>query len=78
MATSEEILAHPNNAGRPPVNEWGHSERVQAIQNALASMPHNQTPVGIGFKLTHSPTNCLRCRADIALLEISTILQSEV
>lgn len=58
--------------------EWGNPERVQAIQNALAATPHNQMAVGLGFKLAHSPTSCLRCRADIALLEISAILRSEV
>lgn len=58
--------------------EWGNNERVQAIQQALATIPHNQQAVGVGFGLTHSPDRCLRCRAEISLLELSTIVQSEV
>lgn len=58
--------------------KWGNKERVIAIQLALDTIPHNQQAVGVGFGLTHSPDRCLRCRATISLLELSTIVQSEV
>lgn len=58
--------------------EWGNVERVQTIQQALTIIPHNQIAVGVGFGLTHAPDKCLRCRAEISLLELSTIVQSEV
>lgn len=54
--------------------EWGNIERVQAVQYALSALPHEQTAVGMGFKLTHDPARCVRCRANIAILEISSIL----
>lgn len=54
--------------------EWGNTERIQAIQFALSALPHEQTAVGMGFKLTHDPARCTRCRANIATLEISSIL----
>lgn len=54
--------------------EWGNDERIKAIQYALSTIQHEQTAVGIGFKLHHDPARCVRCRAEIATLEISSIL----
>lgn len=56
--------------------KWEMPERIAAIRIALDLLPHAQTPIGMGYKLTHQPTNCVRCRAEIALLEISTIVQT--
>lgn len=58
--------------------EWGNTERIVAIQVALDTMPHYQTSVGMGFKLIHDPARCNRCRASIALLELSSIIRAEV
>lgn len=56
--------------------EWGNDQRLESIQQALQNVPHNQTSVGLGFKLNHNPTNCQRCRAEISLLELSTMIAS--
>lgn len=51
--------------------EWGTNERVEAIKQAIERVPHDQKVMGIGFALSHDPTKCYRCRADISLLELS-------
>jgi hypothetical protein len=58
------------------IAKWGMPERLAAIRIALDLLPHAQTPIGMGYKLSHQPTNCVRCRAEIALLELSTIVQT--
>lgn len=67
-------MAQLESAQNTELSNWGNPERIQAIQFALGMVPHNQTAIGLGFKLSHSPTNCLRCRAEISLLEIGGIL----
>ncbi len=56
-------------------DEWNNVSRFGAINQALYRLPHDQEPIGIGFKLRHSPATCIRCRANIALLELGTILR---
>ena len=55
--------------------QWGTTERVRAVKDALTMLPHNQTPTGLGFTLQHSPSNCLRCRAEIAILELGATVR---
>jgi len=59
---------------RPAEFIWGNKERFDAIGTALDILPHAQRPVGLGFKLIHDPKICLRCRATIALLELTSIV----
>lgn len=78
MDAYEHAQTDPMNNARQEelLGQWGNNERLSAISNALSTIPHNQTAIGLGFKLTHAPTNCIRCRAIIALLEISAIVQT--
>ena len=55
-------------------NEWNNSSRVGAIHSALNRLPHDMTATGMGFKLTHNPTTCIRCKAYIAILELDALL----
>lgn len=55
--------------------EWNNLARIGAIHQALYRLPHDQEPIGIGFKLRHNPTNCIRCRANIATLELRRIIE---
>lgn len=54
---------------------WNNSDRHGAIAQALGRLPHDQTPIGIGFKLRHNPSTCVRCKADIANLELAAIIK---
>lgn len=56
--------------------EWGNKERVATVNQALARLPHDQIATGLGFNLGHNPQTCFRCRANISMLEIDTILQT--
>lgn len=56
-------------------SEWNHESRYGAIIQALYRLPHDQEPIGIGFKLRHSPTTCTRCRANIAAAEMRRIIE---
>lgn len=53
---------------------WDTDTRINAIHQVINRTPHDQTPVGIGFKLVHSPTVCIRCRANIAILELESLI----
>jgi hypothetical protein len=55
---------------------WDNKARFDSINIALSMVPHDQTAIGLGFRLRHDPTKCPRCRATIALLELGGILQS--
>jgi len=54
---------------------WDNSTRFEAINNAIANLPHDQYPMGMGFRLAHNPTNCRRCKASIATLELASIIR---
>jgi hypothetical protein len=56
-------------------DSWNNGDRFGAIAQAIGRLPHDQTPLGLGFKLTHNPTTCVRCKADIASLELSAIIR---
>jgi len=53
---------------------WNNLDRIGAINQALYKLPHDQEPIGMGFKLRHNPTTCIRCRATIAILELGRII----
>jgi hypothetical protein len=54
---------------------WDNSTRFYAINEALHRIPHDQTAIGLGFRLRHNPTTCMRCRATIASLELAAIIR---
>lgn len=54
---------------------WDNLSRFRSIHEALNRLSHDEIAVGLGFKLTHNPANCIRCRANIAALELSSIVQ---
>lgn len=54
-----------------------NNERVNAIVFALNRLSHDQTAVGLGFKLTHDPTKCARCQAYICVLQLSSIVNTQ-
>jgi hypothetical protein len=54
---------------------WENHNRFNAIFWAIGSMHHDQMPIGIGFKLRHDPTQCMRCKANIAALELQAIIR---
>lgn len=56
-------------------DSWNNSDRFAAIAQAIARTPHDQTPIGIGFKLRHNPSTCVHCKATIASLELAAILK---
>lgn len=53
---------------------WNNESRFNALTIALSRLSHDQTAIGLGFKLRHSPTSCARCRANIAVLELAAIM----
>lgn len=53
---------------------WENSDRIDAINRAINSLPHEQVATGLGFRLQHDPSKCTRCRATISMLEVSAIL----
>jgi len=60
---------------------WNNVDRFNAINSALVMVPHQQDPIGLGFRLRHDPTKCVRCKALIAVLElggIMRVMESEV
>lgn len=54
---------------------WNNQTRFGSIHEALNRIPHDQTALGLGFKLTHNPQSCVRCRAYIATLELHGIIR---
>jgi len=54
---------------------WNHDDRIGAINQALYRIPHDQEPIGLGFKMRHNPTSCIRCRATIAILELRRVIE---
>lgn len=56
-------------------DNWNNSDRHAAVAQAIARLPHDQTPIGLGFKLRHNPTTCVRCKAEIANLELAAIIK---
>ncbi len=50
---------------------WDDLARVNAVNEALNRLPHDQIPIGLGFKLRHNPTYCTKCKAGIAVLELA-------
>lgn len=54
---------------------WDNSTRFAAINLALSSVPHDQIALGLGFRLTHNPSSCRRCRANIASLELASLVR---
>lgn len=54
-----------------------NNERVNAVIFALNRLGHDQTAVGLGFKLTHDPTKCARCQAYICILQLSSIVNAQ-
>jgi len=56
-------------------NSWENEDRVNAVMVAVGNLPHDQSPIGIGFKLRHDPTSCRRCKANIAILELAAIIR---
>lgn len=54
---------------------WDNRTRFASIHEALNRIPHDQTALGLGFKLTHNPQSCVRCRAYIATLELAAIFR---
>jgi hypothetical protein len=55
---------------------WNNHNRFNAVFLAINQMHHDQTPIGIGFKLRHDPTQCVRCKANIAALELQAIINN--
>lgn len=53
-----------------------NEDRINGVLFALNRMPHDQTTVGIGFKLIHDPTKCARCIAFNCLMQLGAILRS--
>ena len=49
---------------------WDNIDRFGAIAQAINRIPHDQMTVGMGFKLRHNPEYCVRCKAQIASLEL--------
>ena len=56
-------------------DHWDNSDRFGAIAQAIARIPHEQIPTGLGFKLIHNPTSCVHCKARIASLELASIMR---
>lgn len=56
-------------------DSWDNSDRFHAISLAIGRVPHDQVPIGMGFKLRHNPTTCVPCKAQIAMLELMTIVR---
>lgn len=54
---------------------WDNRTRFASIHEALNRIPHDQTALGLGFKLSHNPQSCSRCRAYIATLELDAIIR---
>lgn len=54
---------------------WNNSDRFGAIGTAIARLPHDQSPIGLGFKLRHNPASCVHCKAQIAALELASIIR---
>lgn len=54
---------------------WDNSSRFNCINEAIGRLPHDQIPIGIGFRLRHDPTKCIRCKAFISALELGTIVR---
>lgn len=55
--------------------EWGNPQRIGVLFEAIGRLHHDQMPRGLGFNLSHNPAACLRCRANIALLELSAVIK---
>lgn len=53
---------------------WDNPARFNAIFSVIDRLPHDQAPMGMGFKLIHNPATCIRCKAQIALLEMNAII----
>ena len=56
-------------------SEWENSDRFGAIAQAISRVPHDQVPIGLGFKLRHNPASCVHCKAQIASLELAAIIR---
>lgn len=56
-------------------DSWNNSDRFAAIAQAIGRVPHDQTPIGLGFKLRHNPATCVHCKAQIASLELAAIVR---
>lgn len=54
---------------------WDNSDRFGAIGAAISRVPHDQVPIGLGFKLRHNPASCTHCKAQIAALELASIIR---
>jgi hypothetical protein len=54
---------------------WDNSSRFYAINEAIARLHHDESAIGLGFKLRHNPTSCFKCRATIASLELAAIVR---
>jgi hypothetical protein len=54
---------------------WDNSTRFFAINDAINRLHHDETAIGLGFRLRHNPANCHRCRATIAALELAAIVR---
>ena len=49
--------------------------RFSAIFEAINSIPHDQSSVGLGFQLRHNPGTCRKCRAQLAAFELQAFIQ---
>lgn len=56
-------------------SSWENSDRFGAIGAAIGRVPHDQVPIGLGFKLRHNPASCVHCKAQIAALELAAIIR---
>lgn len=56
-------------------DSWENSDRFGAIGDAISRVPHTQVPIGLGFKLRHNPASCVHCKAQIAALELASIIR---
>ena len=56
-------------------SNWDNPQRIGVLFEVIGRLPHDQMPRGMGFSLSHNPTSCLRCKANIALLELSAVIR---
>lgn len=54
---------------------WNNEDRIASIFEALRRVPHDQEALGLGFRLSHDPQRCVRCRAYISTLELSGFIR---
>lgn len=54
--------------------QWDNSDRFAAISQAIDRVPHSQVGIGLGFQLRHNPASCVHCKAQIAILELASII----